>query len=73
MITVQDVQDALLIGMEKARRNMANIYAEYYEPDVRRDMDITWVKTPDDMKNAMRMKMPQYTQKLDQRMEKKGR
>ena len=70
MITVQDVQDAIIIGAEKAKRIMANVYVGYYEPDVQRDMDIAWAKTPKTMKSVMRQRMPEYTKKLDARNNK---
>lgn len=67
MLTMDDLNDSVIEGELRAKEIVERVFNDFYEPGVKREMDMTWASLPDDAKAAMRNSMPDYTKQLDDR------
>jgi hypothetical protein len=67
MLTMDDLNDSVIEGEMRAKEIVERVFNAFYEPGVKREMDMTWASLPEDAKAAMRNSMPEYTKQLDNR------
>ena len=72
MLTMDDLNDSVTRAELKVTEIVENMFTQFYTPGVKREMDMTWAQLPDGARQAMRSRMPDYTKRLDDRINNRG-